>query len=208
MTWFAGLRRPGEDPRRSAVARLVPPEYPDEDSPNSSACPRAGRWSDALRRRRGSGAIDERGDVTVVVGRQPSMLAIKSLPLPVVPGPAVPLAPGRRAQPGRPAVVRRDYRDGRAEPSGERVNGGRARRPDQVPRGGERVDSGPGQPRAAGDCARAPAPVLQPLMDQPLQRVMLSDERQGRNPQGAWLVVCGVVVTPINLILRRAEGSS
>lgn len=136
--------------------------------------------------------FDERGDVTAVVGRQLVDAGDQELPLPVV----LALLSRRRpvvvVQPGRLGRGDTDHRDGRAEPFGERVNGGRARRPDQVPRGGERVDSGPGQPRAAGDRAVGPAPVLQPLMDQPLQRVHFVWRCQGRILRGAWLVVCGV----------------
>src|SRR6201986_2442379 len=94
--------------------------------------------------------FDERGDMTAVVGRQlvdagdqePSLL-IARLPLsgwgPVVVVQSSGLG-GRGAHHG----------DGHVEPFGERVDGGRAWRPDQVPRGGERIDRGPGQGAAPG----------------------------------------------------------
>ena len=59
--------------------------------------------------------------------------------------------------------------DGHVEPFGERVDGGRAWRPDQVPCGGEGIDRGPGQAAAAGDLSVRPAAVAKPFLDQALQ---------------------------------------
>ena len=136
--------------------------------------------------------FDERGDVTAVVGRQlvdagdqELSLLIARLPLTARSLVVVVQSCGLG---GGGAY----HGDGHVEPFGERVDGGRAWRPDQVPCGGESIDRGPGQPGAAGDRAIGPAPILQPLMDQPLQRVHVVLRCQGGILRGAWLVVCGV----------------
>jgi hypothetical protein len=71
--------------------------------------------------------------------------------------------------------------DGHVEPFGQRVDGGRAWRPDQVPCGSEGIDRGPGQPAAAGNVSVRPAAVTQPFLDQALQRV---DRTLWRRPAG------------------------
>jgi hypothetical protein len=115
--------------------------------------------------------FDERGDVTAVVGRQlvdagdqELSLLIARLPLParglVVVVQSCGLGGGGAY-----------HGDGHVEPFGQRVDGGRAWRPDQVPCGGEGVDRGPGKAAAAGDVSIRPAAVAKPFLDQALQRV-------------------------------------
>src|SRR5215472_19255118 len=74
-------------------------------------------------------------------------------------------------QPGGLGGGGADGGDRHVESSGECVDRGRARRPDQVPGRGEGIDGGPGQSAAAGDLAIGPASLAQPLLDQALQRV-------------------------------------
>ena len=125
--------------------------------------------------------FDERGDVTAVVGRQlvdagdqELSLLIARLPLParglVVVVQSCGLGGGGAY-----------HGDGHVEPFGERVDGGRAWRPDQVPCGGEGVDRGPGKAAAAGDLSVRPAAVAKPFLDQALQRV---DRTLWRRPAG------------------------
>ncbi len=141
--------------------------------------------------------FDERGDVTAVVGRQLVDAGDQEVPFPV----AGVLLPGR----GFVVVVQSggfrgggaDHRDRDVEPFGERVDRGRAWRPDQVPSGGERVDRGPGQPAPAGDCAVGPAAVTQPVLDQPLQRVhVLLLRRRG---------IAQPVARKLRLVVRRVR---
>ncbi|HTU09082.1 MAG TPA: hypothetical protein VMG13_26285, partial [Trebonia sp.] len=107
--------------------------------------------------------------MTAVIGRQLVDAGDEELPLPVV----------RVVLPGRGLVVivqtgglgRRhaDHRDRYVEPFGERVDRGRTRRPDQVPRRRQRVHRRPGQPAAAGHHSVRPAALPQPFLDQALQ---------------------------------------
>jgi hypothetical protein len=113
--------------------------------------------------------FDERGDVTAVVGRQLVDAGDQELSLLIARFP--------RAARGLVVVVQSCglsgggayHGDGHVEPFGERVDGGRAWRPDQVPCGGEGIDRGPGQPAAAGDLSVRPAAVAKPFLDQALQ---------------------------------------
>ena len=115
--------------------------------------------------------FDERGDVTAVVGRQLVDAGDQELSLLIA---SFPLTAR-----GLVVVVQSSglsgggayHGDGHVEPFGERVDGGRAWRPDQVPCGGEGIDRGPGQPAAAGDLSVRPAAVAKPFLDQALQRV-------------------------------------
>ena len=115
--------------------------------------------------------FDERGDVTAVVGRQlvdagdqELSLLIARFPLP---GGGLVVVVQSCGLGGGGAY----HGDGHVEPFGERVDGGRAWRPDQVPCGGEGIDRGPRQAAAAGDFSVRPAAVAQPFLDQALQRV-------------------------------------
>jgi len=124
--------------------------------------------------RRGSAVperFDERRDVTAVIRRQLVDAGDQEVTFPVA---GVPL-PGRSLvvvmQSGGFRCGGADHRDWDIEPFGERVNRGRAWRPDQVPCGGEGVDRGAGQAAAASDLSVRPAAVAQPLLDQALQRV-------------------------------------
>ena len=141
--------------------------------------------------------FDERGDVPAVVGRQLVDAGDQEVPFPV----AGALLPGRSlvvvVQPGGFRGGGADHRDRDIEAFGERVNGGRARRPDQVPRDGEGVHSGPGQAAAARHRAVGPAPVTQPILDQPLQRVhVLLRRRHG---------ISRPVAGELRLIVRRVR---
>lgn len=106
-----------------------------------------------------------------VLGRQFVDAGDQQVPLLV----AGPRRPGRRlvvvVQPRGLGGGGPDHRDRDVKPLGERVNGGRARRPDQVQRGREGVEGGPGQPAAPRDLAVGPAALVQALLDQPLQWV-------------------------------------
>ena len=115
--------------------------------------------------------FDERGDVTAIVGRQlvdagdqELSLLIARLPLS---GWGLVVVVQSSGLGGRGA----HHGDGHVEPFGERVDGGRAWRPDQVPRGGECIDRGPGQSPAAGNVSVRPTAVAKPFLDQALQRV-------------------------------------
>ncbi|MFY9932481.1 MAG: hypothetical protein WAK82_31230 [Streptosporangiaceae bacterium] len=82
-------------------------------------------------------------------------------------------------QPGGLGGGGADCGDGHVEASGQRVDGGRARRPGQVPRRGEGVEGGVGQSAAAGDLAVGPALLAQSLLDEPLERVHVMLRRGG-----------------------------
>jgi hypothetical protein len=109
--------------------------------------------------------------MTAIIGRQLIDAGDEQLPLWVV---GV-LAAARRlvviVQPGGLGRRGADHGDRHVEPSGQRVDRRRAGRPGQVPGRGQGVDRGPGQPAAAGHRPVRPAAVMQPLLDQPLQRV-------------------------------------
>jgi len=134
--------------------------------------------------------------MTAVVGRQLVDAGDEELPLPVV----LVVLPIRRlavvVQSGGLAGRRTDYGDRHVETFGERVDRGRTRRPDQVPRRRQRVHRRPGQSAAAGDCPVGPAAVPQPLLDQPLQRV---DGLPGR------LSTLGPILREIRPAIRRAR---
>jgi hypothetical protein len=130
--------------------------------------------------------------VTPVLGRQLVDAGDQELPLPA----ARVLAPGRGlvvvVQPGGLGGGGADRGDRHVQACGERVDGGRPRRPAQVPCHGEGVDGGPGQPAAAGDLAVGPAPLAHPLPDQALKRVEAILRRGGaglRPPGGVILLV-------------------
>jgi hypothetical protein len=125
--------------------------------------------------------FDERGDMAAVVGRQlidagDQELSLLIARLPLTTRGLVVVVQSRGLSGGGAY-----HGDGHVEPFGERVDGGRAWRPDQVPCGGEGIDRGPGQPAAAGDLSVRPASVAKPFLDQALQRV---DRMLWRRPAG------------------------
>ena len=82
-------------------------------------------------------------------------------------------------QPGGRGGGGADRGDRHVQALGQGVDGGRARRAGQVPGRGEGVDGGVRQAAAAGDLAVGPAPLAQPLLDQPLERVERRLQRRG-----------------------------
>ena len=149
---------------------------------------RAGRlWRSPVPQR-----FDQRGHVPPVLGCQLVDAGDQEFPVPV----ARVLRPGRGlvvvVQSGGLGRGGADRGDRHVQAPGERVDGGGARRPAQVPCGGEGVEGGPGQAAAAGGLAVGPAPLAQPLLNQALQRV----ERGLRRRRGGRLRRGGVGPVP------------
>ena len=107
-------------------------------------------------------------------------------------------------QPGRLGGGGADRGNGDVQALRERVDGGRARRPDQVPRGRQRVDRRPGQPASACDLTVGPAALPQPSRDQPLQRV----DRPLRSRPGLRRALSGSVPVVRRPGVRRAARGS
>ena len=116
--------------------------------PTNRRSDRTGGASGRLAGRGGSEGLHQGGDVPAVLGGQFVDAGDQQLPLLIARVAAARSAGGLVVvvHPGGLGGGGADGGNGDVEPLGEPVDGGRAGRPDQVARGGEGVDRGPGQP--------------------------------------------------------------